>query len=116
MFERGFGPHVAHQRHEPIQRNDGARRRIGERMHQLDALRQRADRHIHRTQLQDAEEHRIELRTVRQEHRYPVARANAMLREQGSKAVREIVELGERRVMPVEVDGRLVWRGARPVA
>ncbi len=59
---------------------------------QLERARQRADRDMDRAELQDAEEHDVELRAVWQEHSDAVALAHALGREQRREAVALPVE------------------------
>jgi hypothetical protein len=69
---------------------------------------------VNAARLQDSKEADDKLWAVWQEHRDPVAFRRAQLRDQGSEAIAQTIEFGVAGLAPIEIDGGLGRRSARP--
>ena len=110
----GLAPHLIDRRRELIERNDhfciGVVQFIGE----FECTRERADRDVDRAELENAEEHDVKLRTIRQEHCNAIALANAFGLQQCREAIALLIEIGISRHVTVENHRRPLWPVLRP--
>lgn len=111
-----LAPHLLDDGDELVQCHDYVGLGIVELVGQLERARQRADGDMDRAELQDAEEHDVKLRAVRQEDGDAIALAHALGLQQCREAVALPVEIGVGGDVPVEDHRRTLRAPPRPGA